>query len=147
MNKDLLYTGRDSVRGRQYKKDDKAEGKRSKSQARSGSNVPNIRCYHYKREGHTRRFCPDRQKGNRQDRSKEPGNATLVEDGYKSAEAVMVSHENTETEWILDSGCSFHMTPNKSWFEELDEQVGGSVLLGNYKSCKIIGIRSQVQAS
>ena len=91
MNKDLLYMGRDSVRGRQYKKDDKAEGKRSKSQTRSGSNVPNIRCYHYKREGHTRRFCPDRQKGNMQDQSKEP------KDGYELAEALMVSHENTET--------------------------------------------------
>jgi len=54
----------------------------------------------------------------------------------------MVSHENTETEWILDSGCSFYMTPNKSWFEELDEQVGGSILLGNNKSCKITRIGS-----
>ena len=54
----------------------------------------------------------------------------------------MVSHENTETKWILDSGCSFHMTPNKSWFEELDEQVGVSVLLGNNKSCEITGIGS-----
>ena len=34
------------------------------------------------------------------------------------------------------------MTPNKSWFEELDEQVSGLVLLGNKKSCKITGIRS-----
>ena len=31
------------------------------------------------------------------DRSKEPGNVALVEDGYESAEALMVSHENTET--------------------------------------------------
>jgi len=65
-------------------------------------------------KGHTRRFCPDRQKENRQDQSKEPGNGALVEDGYESAEALMVSHENTMTKWILDSGCSFHMTLNKS---------------------------------
>ena len=92
-----------TVHGRQYKKDDKTEGKRSKSQTRFGSNVLNIRCYHCKREGHTRRFCPNRQKGNKQDRSKEPGNATLVEDGYDSAEALMVSHKNTETNrsWTL----------------------------------------------
>ena len=49
-----------TIRGSQYKKDDKIERKRSKSQTRSRSNVPNIRCYHCKREGHTRRFCPDR---------------------------------------------------------------------------------------
>ena len=34
------------------------------------------------------------------------------------------------------------MTPNKSWFEDLDEQVSDSVLLGNNKSCKIIAIGS-----
>jgi len=87
-----------TIRGRQYKKDDKTEGKRSKSQTRSGSNVPNIRCYHYKREGHPRRFCYDRQKGNMQDQSKEPENVALVENGYESVEALMVSHENAEIE-------------------------------------------------
>jgi len=54
----------------------------------------------------------------------------------------MVSHEHTETKWILDIGCSVHMNPNKSWFEDLDEQVSDSVLLGNNKSCKITAIGS-----
>lgn len=31
----------------------------------------------------------------------------------------MVSQDLSETEWIMDSGCSFHMTPNRSCFEEL----------------------------
>ena len=42
----------------------------------------------------------------------------------------------------MDSGCTWHMTPNKNVFEELCEQDGGSVLLGNNKACKIAGIGS-----
>lgn len=43
-------------------------------------------------------------------------------------------------EWILDLGCSFHMTPNKEWFETYNDQEGGSIPLGNTKSCKVTRI-------
>ncbi|KAL6338672.1 hypothetical protein AAG906_021489 [Vitis piasezkii] len=42
-------------------------------------------------------------------------------------------------DWILDSGCSFHMCPIKAWFEDFKEADGGHVLLGNNKQCKILG--------
>ena len=54
----------------------------------------------------------------------------------------MVGSEKSDGEWIMDSGCSFHMTPNKSWFEKFIELQGGSMLLGNNKPCKIQGIGS-----
>ena len=40
----------------------------------------------------------------------------------------------------MDSGCSFHMTSNKSWFQNLAERDSGSVLLGNDLACRIRGI-------
>ncbi|WP_440588068.1 hypothetical protein, partial [Acinetobacter indicus] len=40
----------------------------------------------------------------------------------------------------MDSGCSFHMTPNDGWFESYGKVSGGEVLLGNNKSCKVMGI-------
>nr|KYP47740.1 Retrovirus-related Pol polyprotein from transposon TNT 1-94 [Cajanus cajan] len=44
-------------------------------------------------------------------------------------------------EWILvNFGCSFHMTPNKDWFKTYNQVDGGTVLLGNNKACKVIGI-------
>ena len=41
--------------------------------------------------------------------------------------------------WIMDSGCSFHMCPNKSWFYDMRE-ASGSVLLGNNHVCNVRGI-------
>src|ERR1044072_4008907 len=42
----------------------------------------------------------------------------------------------------MDSGCTWHMTQNKALFEELCDQDGGFVLLGNNKACKITGVGS-----
>ena len=41
--------------------------------------------------------------------------------------------------WIIDSGCSFHICSHKEWFHEIDS-VQGSVLLGNNHMCAIQGI-------
>ena len=40
----------------------------------------------------------------------------------------------------FDSGCSFHMCPNKTWFDTYEEKSGGNVFMGNDVSCKTIGI-------
>jgi len=66
----------------------------------------------------------------------------VAQEGYDSAEVLVVSEEDSQKEWIFDSGCSFHMCPNKGWFENYKPINGGIVLLGNNKSCKVIGIDS-----
>jgi len=104
--------------------------------------VPNIRCYHCKKEGHTQRFCPERQNDYNSHRLKEGGNEVIVQDVYEYVEALMVGSGKSDAESIMDSGCSFHMTPNKLWFEKFIELQGGSMLLGNNKPCKIQGIGS-----
>ena len=71
---------------------------------------------------------------------KETSDAVVASDGYDLAEALVVSNMDYEKEWIMDSGCSFHMTPNKAWFEDYIEGDGGLVLLVNNKTCKIVGI-------
>ena len=73
-------------------------------------------------------------------KGKEPMELAVASDGYESAEILMVSKVNSEKEWILDSGCTFHMTPNKAWFEELKQGDGGVVLLGNNRPCKVQGV-------
>ena len=46
----------------------------------------------------------------------------------------------TDQMWILDSGCSNHMTGNKSFFSSLSRvKEGGAVTIGDGNRCKIIG--------
>ena len=42
--------------------------------------------------------------------------------------------------WILDSGCTFHMTPFKDYFIEYHVFDGGRVMMGNNAMCRVIGI-------
>lgn len=50
-----------------------------------------------------------------------------------------MSEKGAGTAWVLDSGCTYHMTPNKTWFESFKTEEGGRVLLGNSKACKVLG--------
>ena len=42
--------------------------------------------------------------------------------------------------WVLDSVCSFHVTPHKDWFNTYKLVNCGSVLMGNDATCKVVGI-------
>ena len=43
-------------------------------------------------------------------------------------------------EWILDSGCFYHMTSHKAWFKTYREIDVENVYLGNGESCTVMGI-------
>lgn len=55
---------------------------------------------------------------------------------------LIVSKQDSGEEWVIDSGCSFHMCPNQSWFQEFTNRDGGTVLLGDNKACKVKGVGS-----
>lgn len=42
--------------------------------------------------------------------------------------------------WILDSGCTYHMCPNKEWFSNINMVEGGTLFMGNDHACKPIGL-------
>ena len=42
--------------------------------------------------------------------------------------------------WVLDSGCTFHMSPYKSYFTYYYKYNGGRVMMWNNAVCKIMGI-------
>lgn len=60
--------------------------------------------------------------------------------GYVSTEVLCTSNTIDDQSWILDSGCTFHMTLNMDWFESFEDRDGGQVLLGNNKACRVLGI-------
>lgn len=51
----------------------------------------------------------------------------------------MVSDGITRGNWVLDYGCSFHMCPNKTFFNSYETYNGGTIVMGNDSSCKVIG--------
>ncbi|XP_031251498.1 uncharacterized protein LOC116109392 [Pistacia vera] len=55
-------------------------------------------------------------------------------------EALNVSSSEVANEWVLDSGCSFHMSPNKTWFQNLITGEPEIVFMGNNNSCRVQGI-------
>lgn len=77
-----------------------------------------MKCQNCNKEGHLKRQCPKRNQG-KKSKDGDNGNATIVEDGYDNANVLVVATKGIEKCWILDSGCSFHVSPNKDWLEEL----------------------------
>lgn len=79
------------------------------------------------------------EKGNKQ-ASKESKNSANYHEGYESAEVLMITEASCTEEWILDSGCTFHMTPCRSYFSDISEFEGGKVIMGNNQKCTVKGI-------
>lgn len=54
---------------------------------------------------------------------------------------ILVNTPNRDLkEWVLESGCTFHMCTIKNWLTELVDLNGGQVLMGNEVSRQIKGI-------
>ena len=51
----------------------------------------------------------------------------------------LISHVRKNDTWIIDNGCSHHMTGDKIMFEQMEHYDGGSVRFGNNKPCCIKG--------
>lgn len=85
------------MKGKPFKKDHKNDKKKGKLQQKASSgNVPNIRYYSCKKEGHTRKICLERQKSN--DDKNKGGNAAIAQDGYEFADALVAISTNSDTE-------------------------------------------------
>ena len=52
----------------------------------------------------------------------------------------MATENNQKGKWVIDSGCTFHMCPFRSYFTEYQEFDGGRVIMENNYICRIIGI-------
>ncbi|KAJ9560945.1 LOW QUALITY PROTEIN: hypothetical protein OSB04_006105 [Centaurea solstitialis] len=131
-----------NARGRPFEKCSSSSSKsRSKSRGK-----PRKFCNFCKRKGHTMEECFKLQAKNKA-KNKSTGTsseADVVEQGevgFCNGEVLMVSEGmmNTSEEWILDSGCTFHMYPHRSWFHTYEKVPEGVVMMGNNDSCPIIG--------
>ena len=60
--------------------------------------------------GHIRRICLYRQE---EKKTQAQGSVALIDDGYDSAKVLTITLNQNHEEWVLDSGCTYHMCPRR----------------------------------
>lgn len=118
---------------------------RSRSKSRDGKRV----CWICGKEGHFKKQCfkwLERNKDKGSGSSSDKGEASIAKAEYDPAMVLMAEEENlfvsgnTADEWVLDTGCSFHMTPRRDWFSDFREVKYGYVKMGNDSLSQVKGI-------
>ncbi|KAG8497386.1 hypothetical protein CXB51_008630 [Gossypium anomalum] len=120
----------------------------NKSKGRSKSSNRGKTCNFCKKKGHIKSECyklqnkikkeATNQKGKQQKNFSE---ANVIED-YSDGELLVASVNDSKVseKWILDSGYTFHMSPNLDWFTTYETGSEGVVLMENNASCKIADV-------
>lgn len=82
-------------------------------------------------------------KKEKEEKGKAPAEADVV-DGDSDKEHIlsMTYDRRSRNEWIMDTGCTFHICPHRDWFMSLEDTEGDIVYIGNEAQCPIAGIGS-----
>nr|GEX68173.1 retrotransposon protein, putative, Ty1-copia subclass [Tanacetum cinerariifolium] len=121
------------VRGRTNRKD----SRQSRGKSISKSQGERLKCYNCQSDDHLKRNYPknNRKKSTgyvKKDKQPSSSSSTYDDSEVMSTQALI--------DWIMDLGCSYHMTPKLDIFFDFLECDGGNVQLGNNRDCKIRGI-------
>ncbi|KAK4400677.1 Retrovirus-related Pol polyprotein from transposon TNT 1-94 [Sesamum angolense] len=90
-----------------------------------------------------KRDCPKlkKQADEKRDDSSKSANVVQNDDSDCSdGDILSISTNQYVDAWILDSGCSYHITPNREWFSSYRSGNSGSVYLGDDRCCNIVGV-------
>ena len=132
------------ARGRPQERNSGGDG-RGRSKSRNNKDKT---CRYCKKKGHILPECYKLQNKNKRagenQKGKQPeksGEAEFAKD-HSDGELLVAADGDSKhsEEWILDSGCTFHMCPNQDWFSTHETVFRGAVLMGNNASCRIAGI-------
>ncbi|KAG8474865.1 hypothetical protein CXB51_031592 [Gossypium anomalum] len=100
------------------------------------------RCRYCKKLGHVKADCYKlRNKRVVESNEEDVAGANLADENGDNFLLVSTSDNSKLTfQWVLDSGCSFHMCLNREWFSAYSSVEGGVVRMRNDSSSKVIGI-------
>ena len=135
------------VRGRPENRLSNSYGDKGKHRSRSKSKDGKRVCWICGKEGHFKKQCYkwlDRNKGQKQ--GSDRGESSMAKDDAKDPVGLLVaevnSAESDRDEWILDTGCTFHMTPRRDLFIDLKTTDGGIVYMANNTITEVKGVGS-----
>ncbi|GJT58860.1 retrovirus-related pol polyprotein from transposon TNT 1-94 [Tanacetum coccineum] len=124
------------VRGRTDRRDSRQSRGKSRSKSRGGR----LKCYICQSEDHFKRNCLKNNRKKSTGYVKKDEQPSSSGSTYDDSEVMMVMSAHDLLDWIMDSGCSYHMTPKLDIFFDFLECDRGSAQLGDNKECKIKGI-------
>ena len=137
-------------RGRSKSRGPRGRGNsRSRYKSSDGKNVTT--CHYCNKPGHIKKFCfrLKREQRKKNDNSQKEGDdkntaatASKSDDVVTLICATSECHhvDSSDTEWLVDTGASYHCVPKREYF--LNYQAGdfGSVKMGNQSSASIVGL-------
>jgi hypothetical protein len=123
---------------------------KNRDKSRNKSNrFANVECHHCGMKGHIRRYCRQLKREN-----KEKGKETQNDDGKNDDRVAtttsgdfftvydddVINFACHETNWVIDSGASTHVTSRQDFFTSYTAGDFGTVKMGNDGLAKIVGI-------
>ncbi|GJV01111.1 hypothetical protein Tco_1334680 [Tanacetum coccineum] len=119
---------------------DRRDSRQSRGKSRSKSQGGRLKYYFCQSEDHLKRNCPKNNHKKSTGYVKKDDQPSSNGSIYDDFEAMTMMSAEALLDLIMDSGCSYHMTPRLDILFDFMESDGGSVLLGDNRECKIRGI-------
>ncbi|GJR33042.1 retrovirus-related pol polyprotein from transposon TNT 1-94 [Tanacetum coccineum] len=123
-----------------------SSNKNKKNQSQSRGKYSNKSCKYCKKLGHVVSDCYklknklEREgKGNNEKKPEKSAKVAIAKGDSDGDVYLAIDTKKSRDELIIDSGCTFHMTPHQSWFSTYESFNGGNVYMGNHTICTVIG--------
>ncbi|CAH9101507.1 unnamed protein product [Cuscuta europaea] len=122
-------------------KNKKNSSKKKNKTDKDNSEKKTSKCHYCGIEGHFARDCRKKKRDKQGDNKNNPNPTSNTESAnIFQHELLVCSGSSLNNEWILDSGCTLHTTPNKTYFSSLTLYDGGKVMSGDNTALDIKGV-------